>query len=685
MTLPLLAELTALVGGTVLTMAGAPEGPATTETLTATVATVLIQDGLILEIGPDLELPPGTNEIDMTGRFVMPGLIDGFVQFDGDHDVLYTAAGITTVRDMGGDRGRLLLQRSNRDRVPGPKLLTAGTVIGGSPAVSPEAATFGTGLDAERYLPILFAEQVDFLSLYSNLGSEPWTRTIELAHENGLEVWGPVGSALPFPDAVAAGQDGFLYMDSLLPIFESEGEDGAVYTEQVGWEIVQVPAFKKHIKALAESGAAFTPMLRATAQRTDPILEPEATVERYLRFLAAHYAGWWMGERDMRLRIAANNEGFLATGERVVKKQLGVLKKLDEAGVPLVPGSGSPHPWLMPGVGLVEELELWQTAGLSPERVLRAVTSEAAKELGLTGRGVLAPGAIADLICLDADPRLDIANLRNPSLVVMRGEVLDRVLLDELVGELLATMAARHAAEVRPLEVAEPDHPAGQIVMQGFVESRANGIRVSAERWCVVREPDGTIAFCGRVITPPDETFIGSDLNVIQRVRDGRLTGFQVALNQVETELMMTGLWAGERFNLERRLDSVFVDTKRATERFVTIDVGSVTSAMVLGHLERTGSMPALKLHEDFEPEVVTWQLEIAPSLVHLVRTSTGGMGFDFDEHGAVKNLKLQLGGQELDLQSLEMTTFGGPGLPVPAKAPTLSPPPGAETPAGGQ
>ena len=585
---------------------------------------------------------------------------------------------MTTVRDMGGDRGRLLLQRVNRDRVPGPRLLTAGSMISGAPAVTAEMAAFADAEDVTRLLPILVADGVDFLSLYRTLGPEAWRRTIELGHQAGLQVWGPVGDRMPFVDALAAGQDGFLYMDSLLPAFAEE-VDGVERMTQVDWEIVQPPAFRKHIGALVDAGAACMPMLRATAMRLDPIYTPEVTVERYLRFLAAHYAGWWMGERQVRERVAAEKEDFRVIGERVVSKQAKVLALLDEAGVRLLPGSGSPHPWLMPGVGLVEELELWQAAGLSPERVLRAATVDAAAGLGLSDVGSLAPGQVADVVCVAADPRLDVSNLRSPSLVVVRGEVLESDLIGELVQGLADEMAARHQAEVTPLEVAEPERPEGQVVMEGFVESRANAIRVSAERWCAVREPDGTLAFCGRVVTPPDAQFAGSDLNIIQRVKDGRLTGFQGVLTQGESQLMLTGLWAGQRFNFERRLDGVFVDTKRTLERIVAVDVGSVTTSMVIGHLDRTGQLPGLKLHEELEPEVVAWELQVAPKGVHLLRLSTGGMGFDFDELGAVRIQKRQAAGSELLLQHIEKTSYGGPGLPVPTKKPTLDESGGAQ------
>jgi imidazolonepropionase-like amidohydrolase len=64
---PLAAETVAVVGGTVLTVA--PQG-------TIERGTVLIRDGLIVEVGPDLQIPTGARVVDATSRFVMPGIID---------------------------------------------------------------------------------------------------------------------------------------------------------------------------------------------------------------------------------------------------------------------------------------------------------------------------------------------------------------------------------------------------------------------------------------------------------------------------------------------------------------------------------------------------------------------------------------------------------------------------------
>ena len=98
----ILADLVALVGGTVHTMVPGEEPQ---------VATVLIEDGTIRAIGPDLELPPGAARFDLTGQHLVPGLIDTLVHFDANHDALYLAAGVTVVRDVGGSRVKTLAER----------------------------------------------------------------------------------------------------------------------------------------------------------------------------------------------------------------------------------------------------------------------------------------------------------------------------------------------------------------------------------------------------------------------------------------------------------------------------------------------------------------------------------------------------------------------------------------------
>lgn len=663
MALPLIAELVALVGGTVLTMTPAAPDPAQPDAEPSYVVyegTVVFEDGTIVQAGPDIELAAGTRIIDVTGMFVIPGMIDGFVQFDAEHDALYTAAGVTMVRDVGGARQRLLELRNFRDAIPGPALLTAGAVLGGYPPASPEAAIFETPEQVDELLPIVMGEGVDFFSIFPNMPTDAWLRTIEIGLENGFQVWSPTGPEMGLMALLSAGQKGFFYLDSLLP-------------PKTEWDFVQPLAFKRNIAAFTESKAAIVPMLRATEKRLDGNAPEEEQHLNYFQYLDRHYEVWWSEDRALRNQMVETVDNYLETGERVIQKQFKVLKMIDDAGGLLIPGSGAPHPGLMPGAGLVDELVLWQAAGLSPQRILTAATAGAADALGQAGsRGRIQAGFTADLVCIPRDPRINIANLYNPEIVVVRGDVNMKEDLLEMRGDLAKRIAERVELAAQPIEVAAPDTPEGDIVLQGFIESKARDARISAERWAIVREPDGSTTYCGRVVTVGDGTFLDTDLSIVQRTRNGELESVFLKLEQGPDILTLKGSWAGERFHLERRLNGVFIDNNQTPEKPVTIEVGSVTSLLILGQYEKTGRFPVIFFHEGFDAEIIGWELGIAEELVHFVKTQRGIMGFGFNERGGVASWKTQTGdattGQiytSVDTSILEETAFGGPGFPI--------------------
>ncbi len=83
-------------------------------------------------------------------------------------------------------------------------------------------------------------------------------------------------------------------------------------------------------------------------------------------------------------------------------------------------------PWekMLPGLSLHEELERFVAAGFTPLEALQAATINAADFLGMTDSlGRVAPGYSADLVLLDADPRVDITNISRIEAVVVRGRL----------------------------------------------------------------------------------------------------------------------------------------------------------------------------------------------------------------------------------------------------------------------
>jgi imidazolonepropionase-like amidohydrolase len=97
---------------------------------------------------------------------------------------------------------------------------------------------------------------------------------------------------------------------------------------------------------------------------------------------------------------------------------------MQKAGVKILAGTDTPNPYVFPGSSLHDELELLVKAGLTPLQALQAATLRPAEYLGMAGRlGTIAPGKLADLVLLSADPLADIANTRRIEAVVLNGRI----------------------------------------------------------------------------------------------------------------------------------------------------------------------------------------------------------------------------------------------------------------------
>jgi imidazolonepropionase-like amidohydrolase/ABC-type multidrug transport system permease subunit len=95
--------------------------------------------------------------------------------------------------------------------------------------------------------------------------------------------------------------------------------------------------------------------------------------------------------------------------------------------VPLVTGSDAGNFLVVHGPTVQHELELWVQAGIPPAVALQAATNNAARLLQATGHiGSIEPGKDADLLVVDGNPLEDITATERISMVVFKGERIDR-------------------------------------------------------------------------------------------------------------------------------------------------------------------------------------------------------------------------------------------------------------------
>jgi imidazolonepropionase-like amidohydrolase len=100
------------------------------------------------------------------------------------------------------------------------------------------------------------------------------------------------------------------------------------------------------------------------------------------------------------------------------------LRKVWDAGITVVMGSDAGNIGTLHGPAVFREMRMMVEAGLTPLEVLRSATTNGARAMGMAGQiGAIAPGMLADLVVLDADPLEDVGNASRIRLVLKGGSI----------------------------------------------------------------------------------------------------------------------------------------------------------------------------------------------------------------------------------------------------------------------
>jgi hypothetical protein len=124
-----------------------------------------------------------------------------------------------------------------------------------------------------------------------------------------------------------------------------------------------------------------------------------------------------------------------------------IIRELSTADAGLLLGSDAPQLFNVPGFSAHRELQAMVDAGLTPYQALRMGTSAPALFVRESGKfGIIAAGAAADLVLIDANPLANITNAQKINGVLVRGRWLSRQFIDERLSEVQRRVAA--AAEI---------------------------------------------------------------------------------------------------------------------------------------------------------------------------------------------------------------------------------------------
>ena len=427
---------------------------------------IVVENGRILTLCPAASgcVPSNATVIDGTGRFLIPGLIDshnhfGGIAFDGrdetrirtrdQHLRQYVMFGVTTVRDPAGNP--LVLQardQTEQGELVGPRIFTSWGVMDGDPPLFPGAPSFVDPEQAADFVRRSKAMGFDLVKVYSTMDREVFDAVMAAAAETDLTVAAHVPIRIPLEHALEKG---------LRSIEHLTGYDVAcAYPDRtmrpVAEDIYQGWAWctPGKVTALAAMTAGYevwnVPTLSLWDNTVTEFDRPNRASEELRRFehpLTPSGFDWLYRLYDPRARAGI-------TGTRSTR--LGFVKALSDAGAPLLVGTDASAT----GYTVHREMGLFVEAGLTAYQALDAATAEAARYLRREGEfGTLVPGASADMVMLDANPLVDIANTRLIRGVMIRGEWWTKQMIDAEIAAIQREYA-EDAARLRELGIITP-------------------------------------------------------------------------------------------------------------------------------------------------------------------------------------------------------------------------------------
>jgi imidazolonepropionase-like amidohydrolase len=408
---------------------------------------IVIQAGRFQAVGRsgELSIPAEAEVIDVKGKTVLPGFIDGHGHLEDFHGELYLHLGITTCAniELYQDGPWTLAQKQGTDlgKIRGPRIWMSGRAIGG----------VGTGHDAfgsrtfRDNIIVTTPEEVrravqrkkelgcDILKVNEFLSLDLVKVAVDEAHRLDMPVaahsWDVVGSVHAGVDAIehiwSVGYSSIPYAPARRKL--AEDRLGGVIDQELAGAYYQTENFDAVIGAMVEHRVAWTPTIAKWLRPLSPsaqrfrerekqiLNDPNADLPAAVRAVTDNAYDKLL-KRYMPAQLEQARIGY--------EKAKEFIRRFVAAGGVLKEGSDPPRG--MAALLMHQALAMDVEAGVPPLTAIQAATLNVARTFRKDkDYGSVARGKVADLSIVDGDPLQDIWMTQNIKMVIMDGKVID--------------------------------------------------------------------------------------------------------------------------------------------------------------------------------------------------------------------------------------------------------------------
>lgn len=421
---------------------------------------VILQGGRITDVGSRflIQVPKGAQVIDCAGKFLIPGLIDGFTGMNSQAQAnAHLYMGVTTIVASADNRRGHIDFSAN----PKPHLYLLDSVgstdnwsllIGHNDWASKlregahpvELSTEDTARQINATARL--GTRVLWLGWDITAANAQWI--ITRAHQLGLVTYGEFIST-PYSVGIDAGVDVLLHMGryelGVIPdelqrplVSDPYGTAAATAYDYAEHLPPTDPHFRNYGRFIATHHSALMPTFslyylnlpdhrNLWKEPAASILNPENMYmpsDQATGELVYPIPSWARHLPGLAQRYLEENQHKKA--DQSAMRLWRINQAIFSAYPHYLAASGAASMGTMPGISLHTELEMLVRIGLSPREALAAATNNYSLQFGWHELGEIAPGRRADILVLDGDPTVNIWNARRISTLILDGNVVDR-------------------------------------------------------------------------------------------------------------------------------------------------------------------------------------------------------------------------------------------------------------------
>lgn len=399
-------------------------------------ALVIKGDTIDSVLAPGAALPENAQILNLSGKYIIPGLIDSHVHWLDWMGELFINHGVTSI---------VALEDLERDK------RTASHVSHSVPRLfhSAKRPPFGnddSAADIRRIIKEWLTREPDIAHFptYNAASARAYALAADEVHKAGFMIFGHTENA---EDSIAAGHDVVEHVWGFVQAAMSEQELTAFQAgEHLTWATFMTGDWDRLdaiIDAAVHDGAYINPTLvyewggmSKDADRRE-LDDYRLLRNPSLAYFPENIAKSLLAKHRQIKNFSRRFESvpfisYLPVDDRAefaegYRNVLEFIQRFVAAGGKIQAGTDTVSGG-MPGLGVHQEMQMLVEAGLTPMQALRSATRSSAELLeGRNGQrgpaliGSLEAGKRADLVVLDADPLADIANTQKISRVMKNG------------------------------------------------------------------------------------------------------------------------------------------------------------------------------------------------------------------------------------------------------------------------